>query len=114
MWLQEARTHVQVLTWQHAPTQLGFPEAALRELDAVVGKKAKDRWVIDAHSIPLLTSEAIALLIGVVRKINLAGGHICLARPDANVATVLRMTRLTKILPLYETLDEAIAALVAL
>ncbi len=102
---------VRVMSWRPQPIGTGFPESALRELEELVEQDPHRRWVIDADGIPLLTSESIALLIGVVRKVNLAGGAMCLARPMPSVAAVLRMTRLTKLLPLFDQLPAAVASL---
>ena len=111
MWQQATLDQVQVLSWRQQPAGTGFPESALKELEQLVDHDQHRRWVIDADGIQLLSSEAIALLIGVVRKVNLAGGAMCLARPMPSVAAVLRMTRLTKILPLFAELPEAVASL---
>ncbi len=111
MWQQATLDQVQLLSWRQQPAGTGFPEAALRALEQLVDREPQQRWVIDADGIALLSSEAIALLIGVVRKVNLAGGAMCLARPMPSVAAVLRMTRLTKILPLFDELPAAVASL---
>ncbi len=71
-------------------------------------------WLIDASSIPLLSSEAIAILIGISRTISTNGGRLVLARPTASVAAVLRATRLTRLLPLMPDFDAARQALRAL
>jgi anti-anti-sigma factor len=111
MWQHATLDQVQVVSWRQQPAGTGFPETALKELEQLVDREQRKRWVIDADGIHQLSSEAIALLIGVVRKVNLAGGSMCLARPMPSVSAVLRMTRLTKILPLFAELPEAVASL---
>jgi anti-anti-sigma factor len=111
MWQQANLEQVKVLSWRAQPAGTGFPESALRELEQVVDQHPHQRWVIDADGIQQLSSEAIALLIGVVRKVNLAGGAMCLARPMPSVAAVLRMTRLTRLLPLFDDIAQAVASL---
>ena len=54
---------------------------------------------------------SIAQLIAVARRVSLAGGRIVLARPGANVAVVLRMTKLTRLLPMFDDLDQAAKSL---
>jgi anti-anti-sigma factor len=111
MWQHATLESVQILSWKSTPAAMGFPESALRELEVMVSDNPNQHWVIDAHGIPLLTSESIALLIGVVRKVGLNGGQMCLARPMPSVAAVLRMTRLIKLLPLFDDLPAAIASM---
>jgi anti-anti-sigma factor len=111
MWQQSTLDQVQLLSWRQQPAGIGFPESAFKELEQLVDCDPHQRWVIDADGFQLLSSEAIALLIGVVRKVNLAGGAMCLARPMPSVAAVLRLTRLTKILPLFDELLDAVASL---
>jgi anti-anti-sigma factor len=111
MWQHATLESVQVLSWKSVPAAAAFPESALKELELMVADNPNQRWVIDAHGIQLLTSESIALLIGVVRKVGLNGGQMCLARPMPSVAAVLRMTRLIKLLPLFDDLPGAIASM---
>jgi anti-anti-sigma factor len=111
MWQQATQDRVQVLTWTASPAQAEFAQAALAELGELVAHQPDRGWVIDAAEISSLSSESIALLIGVVRTINLAGGRMALARPVPSVAMVLRMTRLTKLLPIFDDLPQAVKAL---
>jgi anti-anti-sigma factor len=111
MWHHATLESVQILSWKSQPGVLGFPESALKELEVMVADNPNHRWVIDADGIHLLTSESIALLIAVVRKVGLSGGQMCLARPMPSVSAVLRMTRLVKLLPLFDDLPAAIASM---
>lgn len=84
----------------------------MQELDVIVAQNAGLHWILDVSAIPILSSNAIAQLIGVVRRVSLANGRIALANPPPAVATVLKMTRLTKLLPMFPTPDLAKASFV--
>ena len=111
MWQRAPRDHVQVLTWVDTSPDDGFSGPDLKALVTQVTAEPGQSWVIDASGIASLSSESIALLIGLVRSTNLAGGKMVLAGPVASVATVLRMTRLTRILPIHDDVEQAVTAL---
>jgi anti-anti-sigma factor len=102
---------VRVLTWVAVPGKDMLPDHAMQELDLVIAKAPERLWILDVSAIPLLSSNAIAQLIGAVRRVSLANGRIALARPAPAVSTVLRMTRLTKLLPMFDDIPQARAAL---
>jgi anti-anti-sigma factor len=101
---------IQVLIWSPQKGDEILPDRAMQELDAIVAKAPGRHWILDVAAIPVLSSNAIAQLIGVVRRVNLANGHIALAKPPPAVATVLRMTRLNKLLPMFEDVAAARAS----
>jgi anti-anti-sigma factor len=110
MWRGDDGAQVRVLVW--APEQGGeiLPDRAMQELDQIVAQDPARRWILDVAAIPILSSNAIAQLIGVVRRVNLANGRIALIHAPPAVATVLKMTRLTKLLPLFDDLAAAKAS----
>ena len=115
MWhnqIEDSTDTIHVLKWLPKPGQDILPDRAMKELDEVVAKDVGKNWVLEISAIPLLSSNAIAQLIGVVRRISLENGRIALANPPPTVATVLRMTRLTKLLPMFETIALAKAAFI--
>jgi len=101
-----------VLVWSPAKGFEVLPDRAMQELDLLVANNAAGHWVLDVGAIPILSSNAIAQLIGVVRRVNLANGRIALANPAPAVATVLKMTRLTKLLPMFDDVAAARASFV--
>ena len=112
MWRNESGEDatIQVLIWSPQKGNEILPDRAMQELDGIVAKAPGRRWVLDVAAIPVLSSNAIAQLIGVVRRVSLANGHIALAKPPPAVATVLRMTRLNKLLPMFEDVTAARAS----
>lgn len=117
MWMNESdgsdtNQQVQVLTWSPQKGNEILPDRAMQELDVIVAKDPGRYWILDVAGIPILSSNAIAQLIGVVRRVSLANGRIALAKPPPGVATVLKMTRLTKLLPMFEDIAAARASFV--
>lgn len=111
MWQPAERNSIRVLTWIPAKEDELSIDRGINDLDRFVVPAADQRWILDIAAIELLTSRAIAQLIAVARRVSLAGGRIVLARPTANVATVLRMTKLTRLLPMFDDLDQAAKSL---
>ncbi len=109
---EDCTATIQVLKWSPKHGHDILPDRAMKELDEVVAKNVGKNWVLEISAIPLLSSNAIAQLIGVVRRVSLENGRIALANPPPTVATVLRMTRLTKMLPMFETIALARASFV--
>lgn len=117
MWINESDggdtdQMVQVLTWTPQQGNEILPDRAMQELDVIVAKQPDRHWILDVSGIPILSSNAIAQLIGVVRRVSLANGRIALAKPAPGVATVLKMTRLTKLLPMFDDIAAARASFV--
>ena len=107
---EDCTATIQVLKWSPKQGQDILPDRAMKELDEVVATNVGKNWVLEISAIPILSSNAIAQLIGVVRRVSLENGRIALAKPPPTVATVLRMTRLTKMLPMFETITLAKAS----
>lgn len=115
MWRNEtdgsgSTASIQVLIWSPEKGNEILPDRAMQELDVIVAKDPGKSWILDVSAIPILSSNAIAQLIGVVRRVSLANGHITLAKPPPAVATVLKMTRLTKLLPMFDDVAAARAS----
>jgi anti-anti-sigma factor len=88
-----------------------LPDLAMQKLDEIMAKDSGRQYILDVAAIPIFSSNAIAQLIGVVRRVSLANGRIALAKPAPAVATVLKMTRLTKLLPMFDDIAAARAFL---
>ena len=111
MWQPSEREGIRVLTWTQTPADGHSIDNGINDLDRFVVPAADQRWILDIAAISLLTSRSIAQLIAVARRVSLAGGRIVIARPAANVAAVLRMTKLTRLLPMFDDLDQAAKSL---
>lgn len=113
MWQPSVHGAIKVLTWKPGSKARERVEQQrpFSQLDGVMTSVRGQNWVLDVGAIPMMSSEDIAQLIGAVRRIGLDGGQMALARPAACVATVLKMTRLTKLLPMYDDVEQALKAL---
>lgn len=112
MWRNDSddKSGVNVLVWSPAKGNEILPDRAMQALGEIVAKHPAAKWILEVGAIPILSSNAIAQLIGVVNRVNLANGRIALANPAPAVSTVLKMTRLTKLLPMFDTIAAARAS----
>lgn len=101
---------IRVLVWSPAKDNEILPDRAMQALGEIVTRNPAATWILEVGAIPILSSNAIAQLIGVVNRVNLAKGRIALANPAPAVSAVLKMTRLTKLLPMFDTVAAARAS----
>lgn len=112
MWQTERSGTVMVVRLVPGPTaSVLAPEQTWSQLDAVVGEQPKGAWLIDVSSERILTSEALAVMIGMVRRIQGVGGRVGFASCSPGVVNVLKSMRLSKLLQLYPTVQEGVADL---
>lgn len=112
MWQTERSGTVMVVRLVPGPTaNVLAPEQTWSQLDVVVGEHPKGAWLIDVSSERVLTSEALAVMIGMVRRIQGAGGRVGFASCSPGVVNVLKSMRLSKLLHLYQTVQEGVADL---
>jgi len=69
--------------------------------------------VVDMKNVDLITSDGLGALIRARKSSSEAGGRLVLAGVHGNILDIFRMTRLDKIFSLYDTVDEAVAAVSA-
>jgi anti-sigma B factor antagonist len=67
------------------------------------------RLVIDLAGVPFIDSSGLGALIGVLKAARVAGGDLRIARPNEQAIVVFELTRLDRVLPLYRTIEEALA-----
>jgi anti-sigma B factor antagonist len=66
--------------------------------------------LIDLHDVTLVDSSFIGFLVRLVGEQRRGRGELVLARPVGHVRTVLCMVGLPNLVPVYESLDEALSA----
>lgn len=112
MWQVELNGRTSIARSTPGPvTNIRVPEQIWGLLDALVAQRPMGLWVVDVSRERLLTSEALALIVGMVRRVQAAGGRIAFTNCSAGVTNVLISMRLSKMLPMYLTVDEAVVAL---
>lgn len=66
--------------------------------------------VIDLHKVNYLVSSCLGLLISTTRQLEKKGGKLCLCGAAGSVKTMLDATRIGRQIPIFDTLEEALAA----
>lgn len=89
-----------------------FDASGAEEIDAAFSEAtaAQDRpAIIDMSGIDFMASMGIGLLFANSKRLKKAGGHtLVLLNPQGMVATVLRMSKMDRVMPIAHDLDEAI------
>jgi anti-sigma B factor antagonist len=71
------------------------------------------RVVLDLTDVTFIDSSGIGVLVGAHRKADAAGAMFALAGARATVGRVFELTRTNRLLRIYASVDEALAALQA-
>jgi anti-sigma B factor antagonist len=90
------------------------------DLDVVTGRKFDeyltvarrdhDRIVLDLSAVDFMDTSALAVIVGHWKGLVAAGGTLCLAGPRYRYTKSLWITGLADRLPLYDSVDKAVAA----
>jgi anti-sigma B factor antagonist len=83
-----------------------------REFDEylTVARRDHDRIVLDLSAVDFMDTSALAVIVGHWKGLAAAGGTLCLAGPRYRYTKPLWITGLADRLPLYDTVDKAVAA----
>jgi anti-sigma B factor antagonist len=90
-------------------TQLGV-ERATSEFLTCTAKRGLDT-IVDLSGVTFMASAGLGLLAAARKQLLKAGAKIVLLSPTAQVAGAIRASRLDILLPITDTLDEALARL---
>ncbi len=102
MWILEHQDGAQVVRWQDAaPENPLITESRWVALDQIVGQQPKGCWVVDISGERLLTSEALAIIVNLVSRINAVGGRLKFAGATPAVESVMKSMRLDRLLSLH-------------
>jgi anti-anti-sigma factor len=82
-----------------------------REIDALVEQHDIRKIVLDFAQVTLMGSAALGMLIRLQAKYVPQGRRMALCRVQPTVREVFRITRLERIIEIFDTLDEAVEAL---
>ncbi|NUR77814.1 MAG: STAS domain-containing protein [Thermoleophilia bacterium] len=83
----------------------------LRDLLAGPVGGAGNRVLVDLSEVTLVDSSGIGILVTAHRQAEASGAALALGNPVGPVGRVFEMTRTNKLLRIYPTVDEALAAL---
>lgn len=79
----------------------------LREVVARAVESGKSRLVVDLAGVEFMDSSGLGALIGALKTTRQAGGDLRIAAPGEQVAMVLRLSNVDRILKPYENADDA-------
>jgi anti-anti-sigma regulatory factor len=112
MWTIEHNGPVRVVRRSDALPETD-PGQTWAQLESMVVQALRQRWVIDVGSQRLLTSEALAVMVGMVRQVQDAGGRIVFANCSPGVVNILNSMRLVKLVQLHPDVASAVTELSA-
>jgi anti-sigma B factor antagonist len=79
----------------------------LRDVVAHAVKSGKSRLVVDLAGVEFMDSSGLGALIGALKTTRQAGGDLRIAAPGEQVAMVLQLSNVDRILKPYENADAA-------
>jgi len=77
---------------------------------AVSESEGPPRIVVDLAGVDFLDSTGLGVLLGGLKRVRARDGDLALARAEPQVRKVFEITRVIEILPVYDELDAAVAA----
>ena len=98
------------------PTEIVKAEVIERlgsQLRRAVDKSGGTRFVLDLSRVTFMTSGAIGMLMNIRVHLQERGYSFVMAGVSGDVGRVFEQTRLKEVMPVYETVAEAVASLVA-
>jgi anti-sigma B factor antagonist len=79
--------------------------------DSLARARRKDRWIIlDLSDVDFMDTSSLAVVVGHWKRLQAAGGVLALAGARYRQTKTLWITGLADRLPMYDTVDEAVAA----
>lgn len=95
--------------------------AVTGDLDVATGPELRDtlirvvdegryRLVLDLAEVPFLDSLGLGVIVGVVHRLRPHDGALALARPRPPVTRALKISGLTSVLAVHDTVERAVAA----
>ena len=87
-----------------------FATAELREAICATVRRGCREFVLDLGRVDFIDSTGLGMLAGLFKLVGL-NGRILIAAATGPVQTVFRLTRMTNVFSMYETVDEAVRAM---
>ena len=79
-----------------------------QELNDLVDKEGKTKLVINFSKIKFLSSAVLGKLISLNKKLSAQKGRLAFCHINSDVMQVFKITRLDKLIPIYDDEDEAV------
>ncbi len=81
---------------------------ALQSLFDLLIEQGKTRVVVDLAEMDFVCSMGLGVLVHTYTTLRGLGGYLRLARPQPLIVKLIKTTGLDRLLPIYDTLDEAL------
>ncbi len=85
-----------------------YTSPGLREQLARFTSKQQKRIVVNLEGVEFMDSSGIATLVQAYKEAQPFNGEVCLASPAGNVLRVLKLSNLTSLFPVFDSVDEAV------
>ncbi|MBQ7568711.1 STAS domain-containing protein, partial [bacterium] len=85
-------------------------ENALRQRVASLVEQSQVNLILDFTGVTFMDSSGMSSVLSAMRSVSENQGRICLVCDTRHILRVLRITAIDKLMAIYPTLDEAIAA----
>ena len=81
-------------------------EEAKKQLSA---KEKIEDLLVDLSQVPYLDSSGVGVLLSLFKFMKTRGGSLAIANPNEKIRRVFDVTKMTEIIPAYETTEQAVA-----
>lgn len=85
--------------------------SSLRDLFTELADGDAVQVLVDLSAVPFIDSAGLGVLIGACRRLRALDGDMRLAGPRPHVSSVLRMTGISRVIQVYNTVDDALSDL---
>jgi anti-sigma B factor antagonist len=82
----------------------------LREQIVALVDEGQYRLVVDMSGVEFLDSTGLGVLVGGLKRVRAHDGSLALVCTEERILKIFRITGLTKVFPIYSTVDEAVEA----
>lgn len=82
----------------------------LRERLISLVNEGRNRIVVDLEGVDFLDSTGLGVLVGALKRVRTQDGELGLVCTEGRILKVFEITGLTKVFPMYQSLDEAVTA----
>lgn len=90
--------------------KLGEGDVALRQTVNEQLTQGRRQLLLDLSAVRFMDSSGIGAVVAVLKRVSEAGGRLKICRVNPRVSDVLSVTRLERVLEIYEDEKEALAA----
>jgi len=72
-------------------------------------EQGRPRLIVDLGDVSFIDSSGLGALISGLKVARAAGGYLRIARPNSQARLILELTTLHRVLPPYDSIEEALA-----